>query len=69
MTWMNVDGDKLLEPVVTFKGSHTKLGETKRNIFAHFVDMEKSLSTQKPTVNADDLKKLDDFREDFGQDG
>jgi len=51
MTWMNVDGDKLLEPVVTFK------------------DMEKSLSTQKPTVNADDLKKLDDFREDFGQDG
>ena len=21
MTWMNVDGEKLLEPVVTFKGS------------------------------------------------
>jgi len=51
MTWMNVDGEKLLEPVVTFK------------------DMQKSLSVQKPTVNADDLKKLDDFREDFGQDG
>jgi len=51
MTWMDVDGEKLLEPVVTFK------------------DMQKSLSTQKPTVNADDLKKLDEFREDFGQDG
>jgi len=32
-------------------------------------DMFKSLQTQKPTVNAADLKKLDDFRNDFGQDG
>ncbi|XP_023349228.1 vacuolar protein sorting-associated protein 4B [Eurytemora carolleeae] len=32
-------------------------------------DMLRSLATQKPTVNAGDLKKLDDFRNDFGQDG
>jgi len=32
-------------------------------------DMRRSLATQKPTVNAADLKKLDDFRNDFGQDG
>jgi len=51
MTWMQVDGENLLEPVVTYK------------------DMLKSLSTQKPTVNAEDLVKLDKFREDFGQDG
>jgi len=51
MTWMEVDGEKLMEPVVTYK------------------DMLKSVSTQKPTVNADDLVKLDQFREDFGQDG
>jgi len=51
MTWMDVDGEKLLEPVVTYK------------------DMLKSLATQKPTVNAEDLVKLEQFREDFGQDG
>jgi len=51
MTWVDVEGKKLLEPVVTFK------------------DMCKSLATQKPTVNADDMKKLDEFKEDFGQDG
>ena len=39
------------------------------NVLPIFLDMQKSLSVQKPTVNADDLKKLDDFREDFGQDG
>eukprot|EP00088_Acartia_fossae_P063884 TRINITY_DN7827_c0_g1_i1.p1 TRINITY_DN7827_c0_g1~~TRINITY_DN7827_c0_g1_i1.p1 ORF type:complete len:437 (-),score=113.46 TRINITY_DN7827_c0_g1_i1:274-1584(-) len=32
-------------------------------------DMQRSLATQKPTVNAADLKKLDDFKNDFGQDG
>lgn len=32
-------------------------------------DMLKSLSTQKPTVNEADLEKLDQFRNDFGQDG
>ena len=34
-----------------------------------FEDMMLSLNTQKPTVNADDMKKLQDFRNDFGQDG
>jgi len=51
MTWLEVPGDKLLEPVVSL------------------TDMRRSLATQKPTVNAADLKKLDDFRNDFGQDG
>jgi len=51
MTWMDVPGEKLKEPLVSFE------------------DMLRSLNTQKPTVNADDMKKLDDFRNDFGQDG
>jgi len=51
MTWVNVPGDKLKEPVVSYQ------------------DMLRSLATQKPTVNADDMKKLEDFRNDFGQDG
>jgi len=51
MTWMDVPGEKLLEPKVDM------------------ADMLRSLATQKPTVNADDLKKLDQFRNDFGQDG
>ncbi|CAD7077411.1 unnamed protein product [Hermetia illucens] len=32
-------------------------------------DMQKSLSRTKPTVNEDDLKKLQKFTEDFGQEG
>lgn len=32
-------------------------------------DVLKSLSTSKPTVNSEDLKKLDKFTEDFGQEG
>jgi len=51
MTWLDVPGDKLLEPVVSMS------------------DMLRSLATQKPTVNDDDLKKLEDFKNDFGQDG
>lgn len=51
MTWVNVPGEKLKEPLVSFQ------------------DMLRSLATQKPTVNADDMKKLEDFRNDFGQDG
>jgi len=51
MTWMDVPGDKLKEPLVDMG------------------DMLKSLATQKPTVNEEDLKKLEDFRNDFGQDG
>jgi len=34
-----------------------------------FSDMLRSLATQKPTVNAEDMKRLDEFRNDFGQDG
>lgn len=32
-------------------------------------DMLKSLASTKPTVNDDDLKKLQKFTEDFGQEG
>lgn len=32
-------------------------------------DMLKSLSRTKPTVNEDDMKKLDKFTKDFGQEG
>merc|ERR1719483_2024010 len=32
-------------------------------------DKLRSLATQKPTVNAADMKRLDEFRNDFGQDG
>jgi len=34
-----------------------------------YQDMLRSLSTQKPTVNAEDMRKLEEFRNDFGQDG
>jgi len=51
MTWMDVPGEKLLEPKVDM------------------ADMLRSLATQKPTVNEDDLAKLEKFRNDFGQDG
>merc|ERR1712112_658559 len=51
MTWMDVDGEKLLEPRVDMS------------------DVLRSLATQKPTVNAEDMKRLEDFRNDFGQDG
>ncbi|XP_066996603.2 vacuolar protein sorting-associated protein 4 [Anabrus simplex] len=51
MTWVDVPGDKLLEPAVTMG------------------DMLRSLATSKPTVNDDDLIKLDKFKEDFGQEG
>ncbi|EEB18887.1 vacuolar sorting protein 4A, putative [Pediculus humanus corporis] len=32
-------------------------------------DMLRSVATSKPTVNAEDLKKLDQFTQDFGQEG
>jgi len=51
MTWQDVPGEKLLEPLVTMS------------------DMLKSLSTSKPTVNDEDMKKLDKFKNDFGQEG
>lgn len=51
MTWMDVPGDKLLEPVVSAS------------------DMLRSLATTRPTVNSEDLKKLQKFTDDFGQEG
>jgi vacuolar protein-sorting-associated protein 4 len=33
------------------------------------MDMSKSLAGTKPTVNEDDMKKLDKFTLDFGQEG
>lgn len=51
MTWMEVPGDKLLEPVVSM------------------ADMLRSLTNTKPTVNEQDLEKLQKFTEDFGQEG
>lgn len=43
MTWEQVEGTKLLEPIVTMS------------------DMLMSLSTSKPTVNEEDIKKLKSF--------
>ncbi|XP_059196915.1 vacuolar protein sorting-associated protein 4B-like [Centropristis striata] len=51
MTWVDVPGEKLLEPVVCME------------------DMLRSLSSTKPTVNQQDLDKLQKFTEDFGQEG
>lgn len=51
MTWVDVPGDKLLEPVVCE------------------ADMERSLCNTKPSVNEEDLGKLQKFTEDFGQEG
>ncbi|XP_056133522.1 vacuolar protein sorting-associated protein 4B-like [Lampris incognitus] len=51
MNWMEVPGDKLLEPVVCMS------------------DMLRSLSNTRPTVNDQDLEKLQKFTEDFGQEG
>ena len=51
MSWMDVPGDKLLEPVVTMS------------------DMLRSLDAAKPTVNHDDLVKLEKFMNSFGSEG
>ncbi|KAK4872831.1 hypothetical protein RN001_014860 [Aquatica leii] len=51
MTWVDVESDKLYEPLITM------------------ADMLRSLAVSKPTVNEDDMKKLEKFSEDFGQDG
>ncbi len=51
MNWMEVQGDKLLEPQVNIS------------------DFLKSLQNTRPTVNADDLKRFEDFTADFGQEG
>ena len=51
MSWMQVPGDKLLEPRVKVS------------------DFLRSLENTRPTVNADDLKRFEDFTRDFGQEG
>ncbi|XP_067135576.1 vacuolar protein sorting-associated protein 4 [Centruroides vittatus] len=51
MSWMDVPGEKLLEPVVTMS------------------DVLLSLANSKPTVNDDDMIKLRQFMDDFGQEG
>ena len=51
MTWMQVPGDKLLEPRVTQ------------------ADFMKSLQNTRPTVNAADLERFEEFTRDFGQEG
>lgn len=51
MNWTLVDGNKLLEPIVSMS------------------DMLMSIATSKPTVNEADLKKLEEFTADFGQEG
>lgn len=70
MTWMDVDGEKLYEPPVTmvsrggvfllsfFNNSNSLQG-----------DMLNSLSRTKPTVNDEDMIKLQKFTDDFGQEG
>jgi len=51
MTWTDVPGEKLAEPILNMS------------------DMLRSLMNTKPTVNAADLQKLEDFKQDFGQEG
>ncbi|XP_034425002.1 vacuolar protein sorting-associated protein 4B-like [Hippoglossus hippoglossus] len=51
MSWMDVPGEKLLEPIVCMS------------------DMQRSLTSTKPTVNDQDLDKLKKFTDDFGQEG
>jgi len=51
MSWLDVPGDKLLEPVVDMK------------------DMKKALHSTRPTVNDDDLAKLQEFTDQFGMEG
>lgn len=51
MSWMDVPGEKLFEPVISIN------------------DMCLSLTNAKPTVNEDDMTKLKQFMDDFGQEG
>jgi len=51
MSWLDVPGDKLLEPIVDMK------------------DMRKALHSTRPTVNDEDLSKLQEFTDQFGMEG
>ncbi|GLG98818.1 Vacuolar protein sorting-associated protein 4B [Gryllus bimaculatus] len=70
MTWMDVPGDKLFEPPITMS-NELRIKEKKVFLkeFQAKNDMTRSLATSKPTINSDDMAKLDKFKEDFGQEG
>ncbi|UYV76019.1 VPS4A [Cordylochernes scorpioides] len=78
MTWMDVPSDKLLDPPVTMEVMKLKpvliLMAKAQNYDANKGcvlqrDMLMSLGNSKPTVNSDDLIKLQKFMADFGQEG
>lgn len=70
MTWMDVDGEKLYEPPVTMVSLVINLlSTTISNFYCQQGDMLNSLSRTKPTVNDEDMKKLQKFTDDFGQEG
>lgn len=81
MTWMEVPGEKLLEPVVSmvrnqisafnlqYKWSDWSGPALTCSVVSVQADMLRSLSNTKPTVNEQDLEKLKKFTEDFGQEG
>lgn len=68
---MDVEGEKLYEPPVTMV--ILELIQNQMNFqfstLSFQADMLNSLSRTKPTVNEDDMIKLDKFTEDFGQEG
>lgn len=84
MTWVDVPGDKLFDLPVTMvfitlsdylyelnikRGSHSQDNCFYSVLFNFQTDMMKSLALTKPTVNDDDLQKLQKFTDDFGQEG
>jgi vacuolar protein-sorting-associated protein 4 len=69
MTWMEVDGEKLFEPPVTMVSILKRIFRTFPTTNLPQGDMLNSLSRTKPTVNDDDMKKLQKFTDDFGQEG
>lgn len=71
MTWMDVEGEKLYEPPVTMVILELILNymNFQFSTLSFQADMLNSLSRTKPTVNEDDMIKLDKFTEDFGQEG
>jgi len=81
MSWVTVPGDKLLEPPVSMVSTvividvcctyHIIKNQVFNSCNTCFFqsDMRRSLETSKPTVNDEDMEKLDKFTRDFGQEG
>lgn len=69
MPWMEVPGDKLFEPPVSMVSTIQRSVKilSSNLFFFQQADMLKSLSRTKPTVNEDDMVKLDKFTKDFGK--